>query len=123
MESKAKLFGHSIHQMLIVFPLGLLVMSLVFDILGMATHNSLFATVTYYDIAAGIIGGLIAAVPGLIDWAAIPSGTRAKAIGLWHACGNVVVLALFGASWWLRRDAPVTRPARRPSPSRLWAWR
>jgi hypothetical protein len=29
MESKAKLFGHPIHPMLIVFPLGLLVMALV----------------------------------------------------------------------------------------------
>ena len=32
MESKAKMFGHSIHQMLIVFPLGLLAASLAFDI-------------------------------------------------------------------------------------------
>ena len=30
MEAKAKLFGHSIHQMLIVFPLGLLGMGVVF---------------------------------------------------------------------------------------------
>jgi predicted membrane protein DUF2231 len=43
-------------------------------------------------IAAGIIGGLLALVFGLIDWWAIPSGTRAKAIGLWHGVGNVVVV-------------------------------
>jgi uncharacterized membrane protein len=47
--------------------------------------------------------GLLAAIFGLIDWLAIPSGTRAKAIGAWHAVGNVVVLALFAASWYLRR--------------------
>jgi uncharacterized membrane protein len=104
MESKAKLFGHAIHPMLIVFPLGLLVMAVIFDVIWLGTHDAIFNTIAYYDIAAGIIGGLIAAVPGLIDWLAVPSGTRAKAIGLWHACGNVVVLALFAASWWLRRD-------------------
>src|SRR5207249_7644710 len=35
-----------------------------------------------------------------------PGGTRAKRIGLLHGVGNVVVVALFAASWWLRRPAP-----------------
>jgi uncharacterized membrane protein len=38
----------------------------------------------------------------LIDWFAIPQGTRAKAVGLVHGLGNVVVLLLFIGSWWLR---------------------
>jgi len=46
---------------------------------------------------------------GLIDYLAIPSGTRAKQIGLLHGVGNVVVTGLFAVSWWLRRDDP-TRP-------------
>jgi uncharacterized membrane protein len=57
-------------------------------------------------IAAGIIGGLLAAVFGLIDWVGIPSGTRAKAIGLWHGGANVVVVLLFIVSWFLRRPDP-----------------
>src|SRR3954470_8264553 len=110
MEAKAKLFGHPIHQMLIVFPLGLLAMAFFFDIGWMATHKPGLAISAYYMIAAGIIGGLAAAVFGLIDWLAIPSGTRAKAIGVWHGGGNVVVTVLFIASWWLRRgvEAPPT---------------
>src|SRR5205823_9624826 len=40
------------------------------------------------------------------DWLAIPSGTRAKAIGLWHGAGNVVVVLLFAGSWFLRRGTP-----------------
>jgi uncharacterized membrane protein len=106
MESRAKVFGHPLHPMLIVFPLGLLVTALVFDILYLSTGNTAFATVAYWNIAGGILGGLLAAVPGLIDWLAIPAGTRAKAIGLWHAVGNVVVLVLFAVSWWMRREAP-----------------
>jgi uncharacterized membrane protein len=74
MESKTKLFGHPIHPMLIVFPLGLLAMSLVFDIFHLVTGNTLFATVAYYDIAAGVIGGLLAAIFGFIDWLNVPSG-------------------------------------------------
>jgi uncharacterized membrane protein len=107
MESKAKLFGHAMHPMLIVFPLGLLGTSLAFDIVYLATGNGRWADISFWLIAAGVIGGLLAAVPGLIDWLAIPAGTRAKAIGMWHAIGNVIVLALFGISWGIRYDTPM----------------
>jgi uncharacterized membrane protein len=106
MESKARLLGHPIHQMMVVFPLGLLAASVVFDLLYRGLDNNLMAVVSYYLIAGGVIAGLIAAPFGSIDWLAIPSGTRAKSVGAMHAIGNVVVLALFAGSWWLRRDAP-----------------
>ena len=110
MEAKAKLFGHPIHQMLIVFPLGLLATAFFFDIGWMATHRGGLAVAAYYMIAAGIIGGLAAALFGLIDWLSIPRGTRARAIGVWHGLGNVVVVTLFAASWWLRRGTVETPP-------------
>jgi uncharacterized membrane protein len=106
MESKAKFLGHAIHPMLIVFPLGLLATSLFFDIAYLSTGDGTFGTVSFWMIAAGVCGGLAAAVFGAIDWLAIPSGTRAKAIGLWHGAGNVVVVLLFIASWFLRRPLP-----------------
>jgi uncharacterized membrane protein len=107
MHAKAKLFGHPIHQMLIVFPLGLLATSLIFDIAYHATGNGRWADVAYVMISCGIIGGLVAAVFGLIDWLSIPSGTRAKRIGALHGIGNVVVVGLFAVSWLLRHDNPV----------------
>jgi uncharacterized membrane protein len=106
MESKAKFMGHPIHPMLIVFPLGLLATSLFFDIAYLSTGDGTFGTVSFWMIAAGVCGGLAAAVFGLIDWFAIPSGTRAKAIGLWHGVGNVVITLLFIVSWFLRRPIP-----------------
>ena len=104
MRSKARLFGHSIHQMLIVFPLGLLATSFVFDIVYLATDNPRFADISFWMIASGIVGGLTAAIFGLIDFLAIPSGTRAKRIGAIHGLGNVVVVGLFAVSWLLRYD-------------------
>jgi uncharacterized membrane protein len=101
----AKLFGHPIHQMLIVFPLGLLATSVAFDVAYLGTNDSRFAEVSFWMIAAGVIGGLVAAAFGLIDWLAIPPGTRAKAVGAWHGLGNVVVVALFVASWFVRLGA------------------
>lgn len=110
MESRAKLFGHPIHPMLIVLPLGLFVMAAVSDIGYMSTHSAGLATVSYWDIAGGILGGLLAAVFGTIDWWAIPSGTRAKAIGLYHGVGNVIVVLFFAVSWWMRYNAPDNLP-------------
>ncbi len=111
MESKAKLLGHPVHPMLIVFPLGLFIVALIFDVLYLATDDTDFATVAFWNIIAGIVGGLLAAVPGLIDWMAIPAGTRAKSIGLLHGAGNVVIVGLFGISWLLRLGATDNEPS------------
>lgn len=106
MESRAKLLGHPIHQMLIVFPLGLLAMAVIFDIIGMAVGDGYWSEISYWMIAAGVVTGLLAAPFGFIDWLAIPSGTRAKRIGAVHGIGNVAVVLLFAVSWLMRSDAP-----------------
>jgi uncharacterized membrane protein len=103
MESKIKVAGHPLHPMLIVFPLGLLATAVAFDIAALASNDIAWFNISFWIMAAGILGGLLAALPGLIDWVAIPSNTRAKAIGLWHGGGNVIVLVLFAISWFLRR--------------------
>ncbi|AQG82563.1 DUF2231 domain-containing protein [Spirosoma montaniterrae] len=104
MESQAKLAGHAAHPILIVFPLGLLSTSVLFDVVYLLTNNPTFAQVSYWMIVAGLLGGLVATLPGWVDWFAIPSRTRAKRIGLAHGMGNVLVLILFAISWLFRRD-------------------
>jgi len=107
MESKAKLLGHPIHPMLIPFPLGLLGMAVVFDLIALVGGDwDSLARAAFYMIAAGILAGLLAAVVGAIDWLAIPGGTRAKRIATLHGLGNVVIVALFAVAWLLRNDDP-----------------
>ena len=110
MESKAKILGHPIHQMLIPFPFGLLATAVIFDIIYLIWGNPTMVTVSYWMIIAGIIGAIAAAPFGLIDWLAIPSGTRAKSVGLTHGLGNVVVLLLFLGSFYLRYSGPQNPP-------------
>lgn len=102
MESKAKLLGHPLHQMMIVLPLGTLSMAVVADIIAMITGDNFWYQMAFYLIAAGVLTGLAAAIPGAIDYLAIPSGTRAKRIGAMHGVGNLIVVALFALSWFLR---------------------
>ncbi len=111
MESRAKLLGHPIHQMLIVFPLGLLAMAIIFDVIALIVGNGYWSEIAFWMIAAGVVTGLIAAPFGAIDWWAIPSGTRAKRVGAIHGIGNVMVVLLFGMSWLMRQDAPAAPPA------------
>jgi uncharacterized membrane protein len=106
METKARLFGHSIHPMLITFPIGLFVTAIVFDIVHLATHGGTWALVSFWMIVAGIVGGLLAALFGFLDYRGIPGGTRAERVGRAHGIGNVIVVALFAASAWMRHGAP-----------------
>ena len=108
MRARARLLGHPIHPMLIVFPLGLLTVAAIFDVIYVCTHNGQWSNLSYWMITSGIIGGLIAAVFGIIDWFGIPEDTRAKYIGLIHGCSNVVVVVLFIVSWFMRRPNPGT---------------
>jgi uncharacterized membrane protein len=106
MESKAKAFGHPVHPMLVAFPLGLLATSFFFDLIRLGGGGEGFGVAAFYMIAAGIVGGLAAAVFGLVDWLAVPKGTRAKAIGAYHGVLNVVVVGLFIFSWGIRYRDP-----------------
>lgn len=105
MESRVKLFGHPIHPMLIVFPAGLFTSTVIMDILYLVFRNPVLATVAFYMMIIGIVGGLLAAVFGFIDWSGLPNDSRAKNIGLWHGLGNFVIVVLFAASWFLRRGS------------------
>lgn len=106
MESKVKLFGHPIHPMLIVFPLGLFATAVIFDIIYLITKTAVLASVSYYMIAAGIIGGLLAAVFGFLEWLGMPGGTRARRLGAMHGVGNFIIVVLFIISWLLRSGNP-----------------
>ena len=81
MESRVKLAGHSLHQMLVAFPLGLLATAVVFDIIYLITDRAIWTQAAFFMIGAGTLMGLAAAVPGWLDWAAIPVGTRARRVG------------------------------------------
>jgi uncharacterized membrane protein len=110
METRVKLFGHPVHPMLIVYPLGLLSTAVLFDALYVATENADLATFGYWALAAGIVGGVLAAAFGLIDWLAIPRDTRARRIGAMHGVGNAVVLAIFVVSFLVRAESPAYLP-------------
>ncbi len=82
--------------MLIVFPIGLWIGSLICDLLGIATKNSLLWGTGFYMIIGGCIGALAAAVPGTIDWlTVVPPKSSAKKHGMIHGILNLAILGMF----------------------------
>jgi uncharacterized membrane protein len=100
-----KILGHPIHPMLVVFPLGLFVVAIIFDILHLITGSLTLSVVSFYMITAGVIGGLLAAIFGFIDWLGLPKGSRARRLGAWHGLGNLTLTIFFALSWLLRLPA------------------
>ncbi|HEY8427313.1 MAG TPA: DUF2231 domain-containing protein [Sandaracinaceae bacterium] len=106
MEARAKILGHPVHQMLIPIPLGLFITATILDIVAMIGGWSSLMVVSFWNLVIGVAAALVAAVFGLIDWTAIPKGTRAKRVGAAHGGGNVVMVGLFLIAVLLRMDEP-----------------
>ncbi|MDT0528138.1 DUF2231 domain-containing protein [Micromonospora sp. DSM 115977] len=105
MESRLKVLGHPVHPMLVMFPVGLLVTAVLFDLVDTVGGPDFLGEVAYWNITVGLIGGLLAAAAGTFDLLAIPSATRAKRVALTHAAANVAVILLFAAIWVVRLNA------------------
>ncbi|CAN5720792.1 DUF2231 domain-containing protein [soil metagenome] len=101
MSSKASIAGHPVHPMLISFPLALWTTSFVADGIYYLWHNSSLLLISKFLLAAGCLGAIAAAIPGIIDWSAIRN-SKVKGIANWHALLNVVALIIFGTSLFLR---------------------
>ena len=102
MESRVKLLGHPVHQMLVPVPAGLFIVGAILDIAGVFSSAAWIATVSYWNIGLGIISGLAAALFGWADWSKIPRDTRAKRVGLLHGIGNGIAVLLFALAFLMR---------------------
>src|ERR1041385_8463396 len=102
MASRASIGGHPIHPMLIPFPIGLLVFSLIADLIYLWRGNPVWENyIAFYTLLGGIIGAAAAAIPGLIDWATLTDRAVVK-VANWHARVNIIGLVIFIASFYLR---------------------
>jgi len=105
MSSPASIRKHPIHPMLIVFPIGLWVFSLICDLIYHAGAQNIFwKDVAFYTMMGGIIGALLAAVPGFIDYLSLRD-RRTKKIATTHMVLNLVVVALFLFNLGIRYNA------------------
>jgi uncharacterized membrane protein len=101
MSSPASIAKHPIHPMLVAFPIGLWVFALVCDVARLSGAAAVWSDVALYSIAGGIVGAVLAAIPGLIDYFSIDEKAMKK-IGTYHLVLNLSALVIFGFNFWLR---------------------
>jgi uncharacterized membrane protein/nitrite reductase/ring-hydroxylating ferredoxin subunit len=110
MRSLAAIKSHPLHPMLIAFPVGLLVTSFIFDLIGIWRDVPALWNAGWYCVIAGLVGAVIAAIPGVIDlFSIVPKGSSARTRGYKHGILNGLVMVAFIADA-AYRGGPGTRP-------------
>ncbi|MBD8024368.1 DUF2231 domain-containing protein [Microbacterium gallinarum] len=99
-------YGHPFHPILVTIPIGTWVASIVFDVIGFVAEDP-----TPYVVGArvliliGIIGALLAAVVGFLDYTQLQRGTPAHRTATIHMAINLVVTVLFLVNLLIRWSA------------------
>jgi uncharacterized membrane protein len=101
MKTRASFAGAPIHPMLVHYPIALWTTSVITDLIFYFCRNGSLILISKFLIAAGILGAILAAIPGLLDWTGI-TAPAAKTIGTQHLILSVSALILFGVSLYLR---------------------
>ena len=103
MRTPASIAKHPIHPMIVPIPIGLWLFSLFCDLVHrFGGASAAWEVVALYTMVGGIVGALIAAVPGFIDLLSLPSSIKPTAIK--HMALNLTIVVLFIIDAWMRRN-------------------
>jgi uncharacterized membrane protein len=87
--------------MLVPLPIGLWVFSLACDLAFVfGSGVSLWYTLAFYTLIGGLIGAVLAAVPGFIDMLSLAGAPRRVALA--HMTLNLVIVALYAVNLGMR---------------------
>ncbi|HEU5237721.1 MAG TPA: DUF2231 domain-containing protein [Pyrinomonadaceae bacterium] len=102
MSSPASFKGHPFHPIIIPLPIGLWIFSIASDLIfKFGWGGQVWNDVAFYTLAGGIVGALIAALPGFIDLTGL-TNPKTKTIAIWHMMINLLAVALYCVNFWLR---------------------
>lgn len=106
MKSAAHIKGHPLHPMLVVVPAGAFIITLVLDVIYLLGGGQMWWNATVPVMIVGVVGALVAALPGLIDLFKVAEPQGAFNIGVAHAAINLIVVAIFTANFIVRLATP-----------------
>lgn len=96
-------YGHPFHASVVPVPIGAWVGALVLDVVSRTAENGAgyarAATVMY---GVGLLGAVVAAVLGFMDYSQIAKGTKAARVATTHMILNLLVIGALGASFLAR---------------------
>ncbi len=110
MRRRVTLAGEPVHPLLVLMPLCLFGAAVALDVILRLSPATVWSVVAFWDLGVGLALGVAAAAVGLVDFLAMPSGTRGSRAGLIHGIVNAAALALFAVSFVLRARAEAHAP-------------
>jgi uncharacterized membrane protein len=104
---RSMILDHPLHPIFTHFPMGLLIISMLWDVLGLWSGNSLWWNISYWSIAVGLLFAILAVVTGLIDFSKIPQGDAAENVGMRHMIVVILAATMYTGSFFFRFGSPV----------------
>jgi uncharacterized membrane protein len=108
MQGKATLADHPIHPMLVGFPIGFFGAVLVSDVISIWGNPAFWPRMSVWLIAFGVIGALVAALFGFVDYFTAPMSREAKRTATTHMVLNLIVVAFYVAAFFVRYNNPIS---------------
>ena len=102
MQGKATVMGHPIHPMLIPFPIAFFTGALVCDIISHWGDATFWPRMAVVLVGLGIIGALVAAIFGFIDYLSAPMSADAKKTASSHMVINLIAVVIFVVDYFIR---------------------
>jgi uncharacterized membrane protein len=102
MQGKGTIAGHPVHPMLVTFPIGCFVAAVVSDVISIWAGPVFWAEMSTWLLLFGVLGSLLAAFFGLVDYLSAPMTAAAKSVAAWHMTLNVAMIVLFGIACAIR---------------------
>ena len=93
-------YGHPFHAALVAVPIGAWLAAVIFDIVAFAGDDpAAFTTGARWLYGIGVIGAVVAAIFGLIDFTRLTPGTKVRRIAVIHLTLNLAAVVIFAAAW------------------------
>jgi uncharacterized membrane protein/nitrite reductase/ring-hydroxylating ferredoxin subunit len=103
---EGKPLRHPIHPMLVHFPIGFFILSLLLDLTTLLFSGTPFLLrSSFYAMLFGVITALLAAVPGFVDYSDIRNDHPGKRTATAHMTLNLLVVAVYGIDLGLRSSS------------------
>ena len=99
-------YGHPFHPILITVPIGAWIAAVIFDLAVIFTDDAeVFTRGAVWLTGIGIVGALVAALFGFLDYTQLAAGTKAKKTATIHMALNLLVTVLFLIAFLVRQAA------------------
>ncbi|WP_433724040.1 DUF2231 domain-containing protein [Actinoplanes sp. CA-051413] len=105
MDSRLRIANQAVQPVLVMFPLGLFAMAVLFDLGNVFGGPDILGALAYWNLVAGLIGGVLAAAASAIDLMFV-RGTLAKRRGVLQGLVNMGVLLIFTVILMVRMRTP-----------------